>query len=38
LRSAEDDGGHLWIPSEWVDKVVAFYPYVTVAESLRKLA
>ena len=38
LRSVENDGGHLWIPSEWVDRVVAAYPYVTVAESLQKLA
>jgi len=38
LRSVENDGGHLWIPSEWVDRVVAIYPYVTVPESLQKLA
>jgi hypothetical protein len=37
LRSAEDDGGHLWIPSEWVDRVVAIYPYATVAASPQKL-
>jgi hypothetical protein len=33
LRSAEDDGGHLWIPSEWVDRVAAVYPYATVAAT-----
>ena len=31
LRSADDDGGHLWVPSEWVDRVTAFYPYAAVA-------
>jgi hypothetical protein len=30
LRSAEDSGGHLWIPSEWIDRVAAVYPYATV--------
>jgi hypothetical protein len=34
LRSVENDGGHLWIPSEWVDKVAAVYPYATVAASV----
>ncbi len=38
LRSAESDGGHLWIPSEWFDRLATFYPYATVAESLQKLA
>lgn len=38
LRSVESDGGHLWIPSEWVDRVMAIYPYATVAESLQKLS
>jgi len=29
LRSAYNDGGHLWVPSEWVDKVTAIYPHAT---------
>jgi hypothetical protein len=29
LRSAKDDGGHLWIPREWVDRVTENYPYLT---------
>jgi hypothetical protein len=27
LRSARDDGGHLWIPSEWVSRIKELYPY-----------
>ncbi len=30
LRSAEDDGGHLWISPEWVNRVAAEYPYADV--------
>jgi hypothetical protein len=30
LRSAENDGGHLWIPSEWAHRVTQVYPYATV--------
>jgi hypothetical protein len=26
LRSDMDNGGHLWMPSEWVDRVRKFYP------------
>lgn len=37
LRSVENDGGHLWIPSEWVDRVAEVYPYATVAKSHQKL-
>jgi hypothetical protein len=33
LRSDRDDGGHLWVPPEWVDRVAATYPYATVAEA-----
>jgi hypothetical protein len=33
LRSDRDDGAHLWIPADWIDKVEAVYPYVTAAES-----
>lgn len=29
LRSAEDDGGHLWVPAEWVGKVAVFYPHTS---------
>jgi hypothetical protein len=29
LRSANDDGGHLWVPTEWIDKVAVAYPYAT---------
>jgi len=32
LMSARDDGGHLWVPPEWIDRVAAIYPYVTIAE------
>ena len=28
IRSAYDDSGHLWIPPEWADKVLAAYPFV----------
>jgi hypothetical protein len=31
LRSVESDGGHLWVPSEWVDRVAGVYPYATAA-------
>jgi hypothetical protein len=34
LRSVENDGGHLWVPSEWVDKVTAIYPYATAVASV----
>jgi hypothetical protein len=34
LRSVESDGGHLWIPSEWVDRVAEIYPYATAARSV----
>jgi hypothetical protein len=33
LRSARNDGGHLWVPAEWVDRVVAIYPYATVIDT-----
>ncbi|MFI5176703.1 MAG: hypothetical protein ACHQKY_17725, partial [Terriglobia bacterium] len=26
LRSVEDDGGHLWVPAEWIDKIAEVYP------------
>ena len=28
IRSAYDDSGHLWLPPEWADKVLATYPFV----------
>ena len=33
LRSAGDDGGHLWVPSEWLGRVAAAYPYVVANEG-----
>jgi hypothetical protein len=33
-QSSEDTDGHLWIPSEWVDRVAAVYPHATVAASV----
>ena len=30
-RSSEDNGGHLWIPKEWLDNITEEYPYATVA-------
>ena len=33
LRSTQNDGGHLWVPSEWTDRVTAIYPHATVAKS-----
>jgi hypothetical protein len=32
LSSDRDDGGHLWVPPEWVEKLAAIYPYASVAE------
>jgi hypothetical protein len=32
LRSAGDDGGHLWVPSEWSERVAAVYPYASADE------
>ena len=29
LRSDRDDGGHLWVPAEWLDKIAVEYPYAT---------
>ncbi len=29
LRSTGDDGGHLWVPSEWPERVAVVYPYVS---------
>jgi hypothetical protein len=29
LRSAEDNGGHLWVPSEWVGEIAVVYPYTS---------
>jgi hypothetical protein len=29
LRSERDDGGHLWIPAEWVDRIRMVYPYTS---------
>jgi hypothetical protein len=34
LRSVENNGGHLWVPSEWVDKVTAIYPYAKSVSSV----
>jgi hypothetical protein len=28
MRSADDDSGHLWVPPEWADKVLAAYSFV----------
>jgi hypothetical protein len=36
-QSSEDTDGHLWIPSEWVDRAVAVYPFTAVPEPLKKL-
>jgi hypothetical protein len=30
LRSASDSGGHLWIPREWTETVIADYPYLRI--------
>jgi hypothetical protein len=30
LRSEDDNGGHLWIPSDWVAKVREIYPHLTL--------
>lgn len=35
-QSSGDTDGHLWIPSEWVDRVVAAYPFTAVPESFQK--
>ncbi len=35
LRSAGDDGGHLWVPSEWLERIAAVYPYATADERQR---
>ena len=32
LRTGENDGGHLWVPSEWSERVVAVYPYASADE------
>ncbi len=32
-RSASDDGGHLWIPREWADKVIEGYSYLRKVET-----
>ncbi|ADV83860.1 hypothetical protein [Terriglobus saanensis] len=29
VRSALSDGGHLWMPSDWVDRAVSMYPYLS---------
>jgi hypothetical protein len=29
LRSERDDGGHLWVPPHWIERVTAAYPYAT---------
>jgi hypothetical protein len=34
LRSSRDDGGHLQVPIPWLDRVTAFYPYMTVSEAV----
>ena len=38
IRSAYDDSGHLWVPPEWVDKLLAAHPGVfrDVPASLRE--
>jgi hypothetical protein len=28
LRSADDNGGHLWIPPDWAPTITAHYPYL----------
>jgi hypothetical protein len=38
FQSSEDTHGHLWIPAEWVDRVVAAYPFTGVPEPLQKPA
>jgi hypothetical protein len=34
LRSAEDDGGHLWVPAGWLNKVSAVYPYTSARQPV----
>ena len=36
LRCVENDGGHLWVASEWVDRAAEVYPYATVAAFAQK--
>lgn len=36
LRSARKDGGHLWIPREWIDRVEVAYPYATANTRCQK--
>jgi hypothetical protein len=36
LRSARDDGGHLWIPREWIDRVATVYPCATANAGCHK--
>lgn len=33
-QSSEDTDGHLWMPSEWVDRVAADYPFTSVIPPL----
>ena len=30
LRSANDNGGHLWIPRDWAERVIEWHPYLRV--------
>ena len=33
LRSERDDSGHLWVPSDWLDRAATIYPYASIAGS-----
>lgn len=33
VRSARDDGGHLWVPEDWMDRVASIYPYVSGTQT-----
>lgn len=34
LRSDQDDGGHLWVPPEWVTELRGIHPYLNHAHSV----
>jgi hypothetical protein len=34
LRSDKDDGGHLWIPRDWVNRILEFYPSLTPTQLI----
>jgi hypothetical protein len=34
MRSDRDNGGHLWVPKDWMDRVISIYPYMSTISGI----